>query len=945
MSNFQDSYLSGANIEFIEGLYARYLEDPASVDPSWRELFSRNGHGSPIFVDAGAAPRKQAPAGAVVTAPLVTSQAEENMELQSRVDQTVYAFRLRGHLLAQLDPLGRPRPSLDHVADVGMVNTQHFTREELEKTVDAALVFPESRVKLRELLDRLRRTYCGSIGVEYMHVLDSDRRRWLGNRMEHSENRTEFTVEERRRLLTKLTYAEAFENFLHTKYVNVKRFALDGAESLVPMIDTLLTDGAELGARQVVIAMAHRGRLNILNNILGKSADEIFSEFEKKAKGEPNFRGDVKYHQGFSSDYQTGRGKAIHLTLAFNPSHLEAVYPVVEGRVRAKQDRTRDEERTRDVPLVIHGDAAFMGQGVVAETLNLSRLTGYTTGGTVHIVINNQVGFTTDPQDARSSHYCTAIAQIIDVPIFHVNADDAEACAHVMRLATEYRQRFRSDVVVDLICYRRYGHNEGDEPAFTQPQMYELIKKHPTVRVLYSQDLARRGVVSQADADGLRQQAMKDFEEALTRARTSYKYQGVSYMQGVWKPYKGGPDRETPQPETGVPEPRLRELLGRLARVPEGFTPHPTVARTVLARRESILAGKAKLDWSAGENLAYASLLDEGYTVRLTGQDTERGTFTHRHAVMHDAKTGERYEVLKQFAKKDALCAVINSPLSEEGCLGFEYGYSLDTPDGLVVWEAQFGDFANGAQVIIDQFISAGEVKWRRLSGVSLLLPHGYEGMGPEHSSARLERFLGMCGEDNIQVVYPTTPAQIFHLLRRQVIRPLRKPLVVMSPKSLLRLPAGESELSELTTGRFKRVILDRPEVEAKGVTRLLLCSGRVYFDLVHERDARKDWATALVRLEQLYPFPKEELEELLRSLPKLSQLMWVQEEPWNMGAWRYLIPLLQELVSGLPTKPVVEYVGRTASASPATGFDKVHEAEQQAIVEQALHRGVKNGR
>ncbi len=942
MSNFQDSYLSGANIEFIEGLYARYLEDPNSVDPSWRELFAGNGHGRPIFVPAE---KRPAPAGAVVTAPIVSTQAEQNMELQARVDQTVYAFRLRGHLLAQLDPLGRPRPSLDHVADVGMVNTAHFTKEELELTVDATQVFPENRVKLRDLLDRLRRTYCGSIGVEYMHVLDSDRRRWLGGRMEHSENRTEFTAEERKRLLTKLTYAEAFENFLHTKYVNVKRFALDGGESLVPMIDVLLDTGARLGVAEVVIAMAHRGRLNVLNNILLKSADEIFSEFEKKAKGEPNFRGDVKYHQGFSSDYPTASGKPVHLTLAFNPSHLEAVYPVVEGRVRAKQDRLRDVDRTHHLPLVMHGDASFMGQGVVAETLNLSRLRGYTTGGTVHIVINNQVGFTTDPQDARSSHYSTAIAQLIDVPIFHVNADDPEACAHVMRLATEYRQKFGSDVVVDLICYRRYGHNEGDEPAFTQPQMYELIRHHPPVRVLYSQELAKRGAVSQADADAIRQQAMKDFEEALSRARSSHKYQGPSFGQGVWKSYKGGPDRDTPQVETGLPEPRVRELLGKLARVPQGFTPHPRVTTTVLQRRENILAGKDKVDWSAAENLAYASLLEDGYSVRLTGQDVERGTFSHRHAVLHDVKSGERYEILQQFAKKDALCAVINSPLSEQGCLGFEYGYSLDSPDGLVVWEAQFGDFANGAQVIIDQFISAGEVKWRRLSGVTLLLPHGYEGMGPEHSSARLERFLGMCGEDNMQVAYPTTPAQIFHLLRRQVLRPLRKPLVIMSPKSLLRLAAGMSELSELTQGRFQRVLLDRPEAERKGVTKLLLCSGRVYFDLVAERDARKDWATMIVRLEQLYPFPKEELEELLKGLPKLAQLVWVQEEPWNMGAWRYMIPLLQDLVSPMTAKPAIEYVGRTASASPATGFDKVHEAEQQQIVEQALHRGVKNGR
>ncbi|MFL5348880.1 MAG: 2-oxoglutarate dehydrogenase E1 component [Hyalangium sp.] len=958
MANFQDSYLSGANIDFIEGLYARYLQDPSSVDPSWREIFERNnGAGRPIFnktlLEApapAAAPAKGGngkAAGAVVQAlaPAAAAPAQD-VKLQARVDQTITAFRLRGHLRATLDPLGRPRPPLEHVADLPMVDEKHFSSAEREQIVETGSVFPEPRVKLADLLARLRRTYAGSIGVEFMHMLDSERRRWLMRRMEHAENRLPFPVEEQRHLLTKLSYAEGFENFLHTKYVGVKRFSLDGGESLIPMLDAILEVGGGMNLKEVVIGMAHRGRLNVLTNILHKSPDQIFSEFEGPADPKAYIgRGDVKYHMGFSSDHTTRGGAKIHLSLAFNPSHLEAVNPVVEGRVRAKQDRSSDTERTRVMPLLIHGDAAFMGQGVVAETLNLSRLKGYETGGTLHLVINNQVGFTTDPNDSRSSIYATAIAQMLDVPVFHVNGDDPEACVHVARLAAEFRQTFKSDVVIDLICYRRYGHNEGDDPSFTQPAMYELIRKQPTVRTLYAQKLAEQGTISADESEAVKQRCLKEFDEALTRIKAERQFKEPSALEGLWKPYKGGSQKNAPEVPTAVDKGRLREALKKLAEVPAGFNVHPVVERTVLKKRQSMLESEELL-WSEGEALAYATLISEGYGVRLSGQDSERGTFSHRHSVLHDVKTGERFVPLKQFSTSKATYQVFNSPLSEMGVLGFEYGYSLDVPDGLTIWEAQFGDFANGGQIIIDQFIAAGESKWKRLSGLTLLLPHGYEGQGPEHSSARLERFLSLSAEDNMQVCYPTTPAQIFHLLRRQAVRPYRKPLVIMSPKSLLRRPEAFSKLDELAAGRFQEIIHDRKEVEPAGVTRLLLCSGKVYYDLVKARDEQKAWNISIVRVEQLYPFPYDTLASLVQSMPKLTELFWVQEEPRNAGAWYFMFPRLHDVASSRASGPVkIGYIGRADAASPATGFTKTHDYEQHLIVEEAILRGTKNGR
>ncbi|HEY8211540.1 MAG TPA: 2-oxoglutarate dehydrogenase E1 component, partial [Myxococcaceae bacterium] len=722
-----------------------------------------------------------------------------------------------------------------------------------------------------------------------------------------------------------------------------KRFSLDGGESLVPMIDVMLEDGARLGLKEVVIGMAHRGRLNVLCNILQKSPDQIFSEFEgpDDAQGYQN-RGDVKYHQGFSSDFVTTEGHQVHLSLAFNPSHLEAVDPVVVGRVRAKEDRFDDPERGRVVPLLIHGDAAFAGQGVVMETLNLSALPGYNVGGTVHIVLNNQVGFTTDPEESRSSIYCTAAAQMLDIPVFHVNGDDPEACVHVMKLAIQYRQEFKSDVVIDLVCFRRYGHNEADEPTFTQPKMYELIKAHPTVRQIYADQLVAQGRITRQEADQIRQDVMKELQEAHARVKEHSALKEPSAMEGLWKTFRGGADKDITQPDTAVPRERLSKLLEHLATVPEDFHPHPKIA-TFLERRRAMARGDQLLDWSAGEALAYASLLTDGLNVRLTGQDTHRGTFSHRHAVLHDVKTGGTYVPLEHLARAQGTIHLYNSPLSELGCLGFEYGYSLDCPDCLVVWEAQFGDFANGAQVIIDQFIVAAERKWRRLSGITLLLPHGYEGQGPEHSSARLERFLQLCADDNIQVCYPTTPAQIFHVLRRQLVRAARKPLVVMSPKSLLRRPEAISPLEDLAAGRFHRVLPDQANLDPAKVDRVLLCSGKVYFDLAAERARRVEERVAIVRVEQLYPDPREELQAELERFSAAREVRWVQEEPKNMGAWQYIFPLLQELASSRANAPRVSFIGRGAAASPATGFHEAHELEQHKIVEEALSR-VTNG-
>ena len=937
MATPSDSFLTGANIDFIEAQYARYLADHGSVDAGWREYFGGlSTEGRPLIIDGL---RLARPTGNGAMGRPSFGVPSEAMGLQSRVDQVVGAFRLRGHLLAELDPLGVPRPPLQHGADLGLASSRHFTEAELDTLVDPHGSFTEARVPLRRVLERMRRTYSLHIGVEYSHMYDSERRHWLRERMESTENATAFSPEEQQTILLKLTQAETFEATIHSKFQGQKRFSAEGGEAQVAMLADFLDLAGEAGVKEVVIGMAHRGRLNMLANIMGKPVDEIFSEIA--GPDDPKMflnRGDVKYHMGYSNDWKARNGDQVHLSMSFNPSHLGFVYPVVEGRVRAKQDRLgTPDARRAGVPLVIHGDAAFAGQGLVAETLNLAGLDAYQTGGTIHLVINNQIGYTTEARQGRTPLYCTAQAQMLDIPIFHVNGDDPEASVHVMRVAAEYRQRFNSDVVIDLYCYRKYGHNEADEPAFTQPMMYERIRAHKTVRQLYAEALATKGVVPLERSQAMFDECLKGFHEAHARVKVKSRVKDPSHLLGVWTKWAGGADKDSPQVETGVPLETLRSLLEPLATVPEGFTLHPNVMKGVIRKRQSMLRGEEPIDWGTGEMLAYATLVHQGQRVRVTGQDTERGTFAHRQAVLHCQKTGRSAFPLGDL--RPGFAQIVNSPLSEASCMGFEYGYSLDSPDALVAWEAQFGDFANNAQVIIDQFLASGEDKWKRLSGLVLLLPHGYEGAGPEHSSARLERYLELAAEDNLQICYPTTSAQVFHLLRRQVLRRLRKPLVVMTPKSLLRLAEAASPFEAFTQGTYQRVIAEtNPEVRPAEVTRLLLCSGKVYFDLAKQRNAGKDFSVAIARVEQLYPLPTPELERQLALYPRLAEVFWVQEEPRNSGAWRALIEPLGALLSS--KRLSLSYIGRPETASPATGFLSTHVFEQKLLVEEALSRG-----
>ncbi|MEW6431578.1 MAG: 2-oxoglutarate dehydrogenase E1 component [Myxococcota bacterium] len=940
MGSLPESFLTGANIDFIEAQYALFLNDPGAVGPEWRDFFSSlEREGKPLVIDGLTLPPRRRSTTRALSEPVA-----EDMGLQAKVDQAIMAFRLRGHLMAQLDPLGTPRRPLEHVADLGLVSRHYFTDDEVKQLVSPFGTFDEPRVPLLRVLERMRKTYCHHIGVEFAHMYDSDRRRWLQAKMESSENSPPFSVEEQRRILRKVTEAETFETTIHTKFQAAKRFSCEGGEAMLPMIDAFLELGGSLGVREVVFGMAHRGRLNVLCNIMGKPAEEIFSEFAGPTDPTRFLnRGDVKYHMGYSNDRTTTAGHRIHLSLAFNPSHLGVVHPVVEGRVRAKQERDGrgDASRHACVPFIVHGDAAFSGQGLVAETLNLANLEAYDTGGTIHLIVNNQIGYTTLADQGRSSLYCTGMAQMLDIPIFHVNGDDLEACVHVMRLATEYRQRYHSDVVIDLVCYRKYGHNEGDEPSFTQPTMYQLIRTHPTPRQVYAKQLAERGTISAAESEALHAEVAKAFADAHASSRQENKVKDPNALGGVWTGYTGGFDKDTPQVDTGVPLERLKSLLTKLATVPDGFELHPNIQRGVIEARQRMVAGEEPVDWGAGEMLAYASLVTEGTPVRVSGQDTERGTFAHRQAVLHDRKTGARAFPLGELEPGQARTRIVNSPLSEMACMGFEFGYSLDSPDSLVVWEAQFGDFANNGQVMIDQFIVAAEDKWRRMNHLVLLLPHGYEGAGPEHSSARIERFLELAAEDNIQLCYPTSSAQMFHLLRRQVRRKIRKPLVVMTPKSLLRLAEAKSPWDDFTHGTYRRLIPEtNPDVALGEVTRLLLCSGKVYFDLVKARDAANDRAIAIARLEQLYPLPHPELQALMTSLPKVQEVYWVQEEPRNGGAWRFMLEPLMHLVNAMPSRPRLQYVGRPESASPATGFAQSHAYEQQLLVAEAISRG-----
>lgn len=935
MSTLSDSFLTGANIDFIEALYSLFLIDPMAVDPSWRALFSTlQREGKPLIIDGLTLARAAKPNGYASPS---DDKSAADMSLQAKVDRTIISFRLRGHLVAHLDPLGLPRPSLEHLADLGLSTMDHFTQQELNELVLPLGSFDESRVPLKRVIERMRRTYAQSIGAEWGQIYDSERRRWLMRRMEFSENATDYSVDEQTRILRKLTEAEVFETTMHTKFPAQKRFSAEGGEAQVAMIDAFLELGGSLGVQEVVFGMAHRGRLNVLANIMGKPAEEIFSEVTGPTDPSQYLnRHDVKYHLGYSRDLITSTGQRVHLTMAFNPSHLGFVHPVVEGRVRARQDRLGGgaEAKKAVVPFVIHGDAAFSGQGLIAETLNLGGLSEYDTGGTIHLIINNQIGYTTEPHQGRTPLYCTGQAQMLDIPIFHVNGDDPEACVHVMRMATEFRQKFNTDLVIDLVCYRKHGHNEGDEPRFTQPMMYELIGSKKSVRTLYAEKLAAASRVPLTVSKQLYDSCVSEFALSVSKSKSERLVKDPPHLEGKWAKYRGGFDRETPQVETGVAVADLKKLLRILARKPEGFTLHPNVQKGVIDKRQKMLDDQEPIDWGTGEMLAYATLLDAGFRVRVTGQDTERGTFAHRQAVLYDQKTGRRAFPLGEIGPGQA--TVANSPLSEMACMAFEYGYTLDFPESLIAWEAQFGDFANNAQVIIDQFLAASEDKWKRMSGLTLLLPHGYEGAGPEHSSARLERFLELAAEDNIQVCYPTNSAQIFHLLRRQVLRPIRKPLVVMTPKSLLRLSEAGSPWADFAQGTFRRVIEEsRPHTPQ--ATRLLLCSGKVYFDLVNQRERLANTTTAVARLEQLYPLPEVELRNVLKSYGALKEVFWVQEEPRNAGAWRYLLEPLTALLGQLNPTLKLSYRGRPESASPATGFFSSHQYEQKLLVDEAL--------
>ncbi|MBL9024904.1 MAG: 2-oxoglutarate dehydrogenase E1 component [Myxococcales bacterium] len=959
----------GINIGLVEELFSQYQENPESVDPTWRAYFDEQtgkpkrtavwpAHGSNGSNGSGAAARaaNDAVERAFATlsippppgsSPSILPPAEVLAEAtqKARVAQVLNAYRVRGHLFAQIDPLG----ATTHPHDELKLSSFGLSERDLEKPFPAVdLPGPEVRT-LREIVDQLQETYCRSIGVEYTHIEDREARLWLQDRMESTKNRLALSNAQQLRILTKLTESEVFEQFIHGSYgAGTKRFSLEGAESMMPLLDLLIERSSEQGVEEIVMGMAHRGRLNVLVNIMGKSLREIFAAFEDSDALAHVGRGDVKYHLGYSSDRTTSAGKNVHLTLTFNPSHLEFVNPVVEGRVRAKQDRrfghsgafaSPDQATVRRVmPLLIHGDAAFIGQGIVPETLNLTGLEGYKTGGTIHLIVNNQIGFTTDPSDSRSTKYASDITRMLKIPVFHVNGEDPEAVAQVAALAIDYRQRFGQDVVIDMYCYRKYGHNEGDEPRYTQPRMYQKIDKKPTVRRMYIDRLMSLGQLTEQKAEEIVLSQRRVLEEAFREVREKGFVPGTYSMGGVWSPYRGGPDKDTPKVPTSVPRERLIALSEKLIELPAGFKPHPKVWPTLKQRHERLVSGEP-FDWGTAEALAYATILDEGYPVRISGQDVRRGTFSHRHAVLFDSETGAPHAPSAALCRGRARFDVINSPLSEAGVLGFEFGYSLDYPDALVIWEAQFGDFLNGAQVIVDQFLTSSEDKWHRLSGLVLLLPHGYEGQGPEHSSARPERFLQNSAEDNIQVCNLTTPAQLFHALRRQVVRPWRKPLVIFTPKSLLRVAATSkgphrpvSTIDDLANGSFQRVIAD-PSVPPEKARKVLLCCGKVYYDLAMERDARGAHDVAIIRLEQLYPLGPE-LEEALAPYKDGTPLVWVQEEPFNYAFWYFINANVPRIVGErLP----LSCVARHASASPATGSRAAHLYEQKQLLDEAL--------
>lgn len=929
------SHLAGGNAAYIEELFENYLRDPNAVPEAWRVYFDKlprikgvNTEDVPhatIREHFLYLARNKSRAQPLV----VSSVSSDHEKKQVKVLQLITSYRFRGHQHAKLDPLGLMQRS--SVPELGLA-FQGLSVADYDTIFQVGTYFiGQEEVPLRELHTSLQETYCASVGAEYMHIVNTEERRWIQQRLESVRCKPEYSPETKLHVLERLTAAEGLEKYLGTKYPGTKRFGLEGGESLIVIMDELIQRAGANGTKEMVIGMAHRGRLNVLVNLLGKNPADLFSEFEGKRNVNVG-AGDVKYHQGFSSNISTSGGE-IHLALSFNPSHLEIVSPVVEGSVRARQDRRKDFSGDLVVPILIHGDSAFAGQGVVMETFQMSQTRGFKVGGTVHIIVNNQIGFTTHRQeDTRSTEYCTDVAKMVQAPIFHVNGDDPEAVLFITRVALDYRREFKKDVVIDLVCYRRHGHNEADEPSITQPLMYEVIRNHSTTRALYAEKLLQNGII-QADQAA---QMVEDYRRMLDTgqhvAKSLVNEADVSAFVD-WRPYLA--HQRIKHCDTTFSAELLKKLADQMDLLPEGFVLQRQVAK-ILDDRRRMASGALEINWGFAEVMAYATLLHEGYPVRLTGQDVGRGTFSHRHAVLHGQKDDSTYIPLKNLFEGQPRFEIYDSLLSEEAVLGFEYGYSTTTPNVLCIWEAQFGDFANGAQVVIDQFISSGELKWGRLCGVTLLLPHGYEGQGAEHSSARLERFLQLCAEYNMQVCVPSTPAQVFHMLRRQVKRYLRKPLVVMSPKSLLRHKLATSSLEELAQGTFQEILPEMDAIDPAGVKSMILCSGKVYYDLLEKRRALGRQDVVIIRLEQLYPFPEEELVDILRQYT-LEDVVWCQEEPMNQGAWYCSQHHMKASISKYNPKLTLRYAGRGHSAVPAVGYMSLHTEQQEALVNQAF--------
>ena len=921
------SWLAGANQSYIEQLYEDFLTDPDSVDAAWRSMFQQLP-GTGVRPEQFHSATREYFRRLAKDASRYTSSVTDpdTNSKQVKVLQLINAFRFRGHQNANLDPLGLWKQ--DAVADLDP-SFHDLTEADFQETFNVgSFAIGKDTMKLADLYNALKQTYCGSIGAEYMHITNTEEKRWIQQRIESVIGQASFSADEKKGFLKQLTAAEGLERYLGAKFPGAKRFSLEGGDALVPMLNEMIRHAGKSGTREVVLGMAHRGRLNVLINVLGKKPQDLFDEFSGKHK-EHLGTGDVKYHMGFSSDVET-EGGMVHLALAFNPSHLEIVSPVVMGSVRARLDRLDEPASNKVLPITIHGDAAVTGQGVVQETLNMSQARGYQVGGTVRIVINNQVGFTTsNPKDARSTEYCTDIGKMVQAPIFHVNADDPEAVAFVTRLALDFRNTFKRDVFIDLVCYRRHGHNEADEPSATQPLMYQKIKKHPTPRKLYADRLEGEKVASLEDATEM----VNLYRDALDAGECVVEnWRPMSLHSFTWSPYLNH-DWDEAYPAT-VDIKRLQDLAKRISQVPEGVEMQSRVAK-IYGDRAEMAAGNKAFDWGAAENLAYATILDEGIPCRLSGEDMGRGTFFHRHAVIHNQANGSTYTPLQHIHNGQGQFRVWDSVLSEEAVLAFEYGYATAEPRTLTIWEAQFGDFANGAQVVIDQFISSGEQKWGRMCGLVMLLPHGYEGQGPEHSSARLERYLQLCAEQNMQVCVPSTPAQVYHMLRRQALRGMRRPLVVMSPKSLLRHPLAISTLEELANDGFKPAIGEIDDLDPQGIKRVVLCSGKVYYDLLEQRRKNEQTDVAIVRIEQLYPFPHKAVQEALQPYAHVHDFVWCQEEPLNQGAWYCSQHHFREVV---PFGASLRYAGRPASASPAVGYMSVHQKQQQDLVNDALN-------